>query len=84
MVGKEIVLPEGVWEGFWKEGGIGTGKFGSRMGSRYRKQQWALSQVCLGRVTRLMQLQQERGLGKEIGAKFWKTGFNFRCVLSAY
>lgn len=54
------------------------------MDSRYRKQQWALSQVCLGRVTRLMQLQQERGLGKEIEAKVWKTGVNFRCVVSAY
>lgn len=46
-------------------------------------EQWALSEVCLGRLTELMELQQERGLGKKI-AKLWKSGFNFRHVESVY
>lgn len=39
MVGKEVVLPEGVWKGFWKEVGLGLVNLGVRMGILERKQQ---------------------------------------------
>lgn len=39
-------------------------------------EQWALHEVCLGRLTEFMELQQERWLGKKTGAKLWKQVLN--------
>ena len=47
-----------------------TGKFGRKNGFLQRKkivlEQWPLCEAYLGTLTRLMQLQQERRLGKEV------------------